>query len=109
MVMMPVIITLAAAFFGGIWWLDLRTKQLWARQLSTLASLHCPECGQVLGQSVTAAAREAHPAQCDEARRQHPNCKINFARCWPVRCPVCSSTSGFHYETATVQNKEGLE
>lgn len=100
---MPVLITLAALFVGGIWWLDLRTKQLWLRQLSTLASLRCPECGQVFGQSVAAAAREAFLAQCDEARRQHPNCKINFARSWPVRCPACSSTCEFHYETLQLQ------
>jgi uncharacterized C2H2 Zn-finger protein len=103
--MIPVIITLGALFVAGIWWLELRVKQLWARQLSTLASLRCPACGQVFGQSVANAARAAHLAHCEEARRQHPNCKINFARSWPVRCPACSSTSECHYETLQLQTR----
>src|SRR5687768_1124702 len=103
--MIPVLITLASLFFAGIWWLEIRTKQFWARQLSTLAAHHCPKCGQVFGQSVAVAAREAHRAQCDKARLQHPNCKINFSRVWPVRCPACSFTTEFDSETLQLKTR----
>ena len=90
-------------FFVGIWWLDSQNKRLHARQLSTLAAFTCPGCGHTFGQSVAVASRDAHLAQCVEATRQHPNCKINFVRFWPVRCPACFTASEFHYDTLQLQ------
>ncbi|WP_395736743.1 hypothetical protein [Prosthecobacter sp.] len=102
--MLPLLISLAAVFLAAIAWLHFYTTRLHSRQLSTLASMTCPYCGHPFGQTTAIASRDRFLAQCNETRLRLPNCKINFARIWPVHCPSCSAPYEFHLDTLQLRS-----
>jgi endogenous inhibitor of DNA gyrase (YacG/DUF329 family) len=102
------LIFIALVCLAATAWLDITVRRRHERELSTLASLPCPNCGHPLGRDAAAAARTAYAMGCDEARLRLPNCRINFARYWPVECPVCHANSEFHFEKLNLEAQKSI-
>lgn len=94
--MVVAVAILAVLLVTGIWWLDKKTKQFWALQISTLAEHRCPKCGKQYGEKTALAAREAFLEELREKRKDITE-RIR-ARAWNVKCRKCGHTSEFHFD-----------
>jgi hypothetical protein len=91
------------AVLGGLAvWLHFIVGRTLRRQLRALAESACRSCGARYGSAAAAQARQEYLARCDEARRQRPDLRINFARFWDARCLQCGSVARFNYETESL-------
>lgn len=80
-------------------WLHFTVQRDTKRQLSVLAASVCPSCGNAYGAEAAERARNEHLTGCHDEQKAHPDLRINFARFWDVRCPVCQMAARFNYET----------
>jgi hypothetical protein len=99
----PIIVGgLLVAFFL---WLHFFVRSIHRRQLATLAQLACPSCRTAYGADAASEARQHYLDYIRDTRRELPQYRINFARCWKVRCPQCGSEAFFHYERAELETR----
>jgi hypothetical protein len=99
MVLPSIIIAVGAAFALGLHFFVERTHR---HLLRTLSESPCPACGARYGAAAAERARQEDIAHCLEARRKHPELRINFAPYWDIRCASCGAEARFNHETETL-------